>query len=195
MKELIVASSNANKIREFKEMLTPLGYCVKGLSDLDVQITIVEDGETFQENAYKKAKTVYDVLHCEVISDDSGICINAMGGRPGVKSARFLGESTSYEYKNNYILEEIKDAEDRRARYVCAICHIDADGKANTYTGECLGEIANEPRGEGGFGYDPIFYYPPYHTTLANVSDAEKNLISHRAKALNMLLEGMKQHD
>ncbi|MDF9824726.1 XTP/dITP diphosphohydrolase [Breznakia sp. PF5-3] len=193
MKEIFIATSNPDKVREFTQMLKPLGYDVKSLLDLDEKIEIIEDGKTFEENAYKKAKSVYDVLHKEVISDDSGLCVNAMNGKPGVYSARFLGEDTPYRAKNTYILDEIKGAKDRGAQFVCVICHIQEDGSYKTYHGVCEGEIALKIEGEHGFGYDPIFYYPPFMTTLANVSDEEKHEVSHRGKALKLLLEDLKK--
>lgn len=192
MKEIWIATQNTHKLKEFEEMLHPLGYTVKSLLDLKTPIEIEETGETFEENATIKAKALYDVLHQEVISDDSGICINHFDGKPGVYSARWLGEKTSYDFKNNYIIENMEEAKDRGAQYVCSICHVDANGKANVYTGKCVGEITYEPVGEKGFGYDPIFYYPPFETTLANVEEKEKNAISHRAKALALLMKGMK---
>lgn len=193
MKEIFIATSNENKVREFKQILKPLGYDAKSLLDLDEEIEIIEDGTTFEENAYKKAKSVYDVLHKEVISDDSGLCVNAMKGGPGVYSARFMGEDTPYRAKNCYIINEVKNAKDRGAQFVCVICHIKEDGTYKTYRGVCEGEIAHKIEGEHGFGYDPIFYYPPFNTTLANVSDTEKNHVSHRGKALAMLLEDVKK--
>lgn len=193
MKEIFIATSNPDKVREFKQMLEPLDYQVKSLLDLETPIEIIEDGATFEENAYKKAKSVYDCLGIDVISDDSGLCVNALKGAPGVYSARFLGEDTPYRAKNTYILEELKDARDRGAQFVCVICHIQKDGSYQTYRGVCEGEIANKIEGEHGFGYDPIFYYPQFHTTLANISDAEKYQVSHRGKALELLLADLKK--
>lgn len=192
MKQIVIASGNAHKVKEFKAMLVPLGYEVKSLKDFDIEFDVEETGTTFEENAYIKAKALYDLLHMEVISDDSGICINHYNGGPGVYSARFLGEDTDYEYKNNYILNDLKEAKDRGAKYVCSICHVREDGTHAFYTGECIGEIALEPKGKNGFGYDPIFYYEPYKKTLAEVSEEDKNKISHRSIALQKLLKGMK---
>lgn len=191
MKEILIATKNKHKVEEFSEMLAPLGYEVKSLYDIEQTFDIEETGTTFEENAYIKAKAIYDALHIEVISDDSGLCINHLNGAPGVYSARFLGEDTDYEYKNNYIINELKNASDRRAQYVCSICHFKKDGTYKIFTGKCEGEIAKKPLGHNGFGYDPIFYYPPFKTTLANVSDEEKNSISHRGEALKMLMKGM----
>lgn len=192
MKQILIATKNKHKVEEFSEMLEPLGYEVKSLYDIEQIFDIEETGTTFEENAYIKAKAIYDVLHIEVISDDSGLCINHLDGAPGVYSARYLGEDTDYEYKNNYIINELKDAKDRGAQYVCSICHFKSDGTHEIFTGKCEGEIAKQPLGSNGFGYDPIFYYPPFKTTLANVSDEEKNSISHRGKALKMMMKGMK---
>ncbi len=191
MKQILIATKNKHKVQEFETMLAPLGYEVKSLLDMKQTFDIDETGMTFEENAYIKAKAIYDVLHMEVISDDSGICINHFNGGPGVHSARFLGEDTDYEFKNRYVLNELKDAKDRGAQYVCCICHIDGEGNVHSYEGVCEGLIADEPKGSNGFGYDPIFYYPPFHTTLADVSEEEKNTISHRALALQKLLKGM----
>lgn len=192
MKQIVIATKNKHKVEEFEHMLAPLGYAVKSLLDFAQDIEIEETGTTFQENAYLKAKAIYDAFHIEVISDDSGICINHLEGAPGVYSARFLGEDTSYEYKNNYIIDALKEAHDRGAQYVCSICHFYEDGTHEIFTGVCEGEIAEVPIGENGFGYDPIFYYPPFETTLANVSEEQKNKISHRYKALEQLMKGMK---
>lgn len=193
MKEIFIATSNANKVREFSQMLEPLGYTVKSLLDVNQKIEIIEDGETFEDNAYKKAKAVYDVLHKEVISDDSGLCVDALDGAPGVHSARFLGEDTSYDVKNQYIIDQVKDKANRGAQFVCVICHIRADGTHAFYRGECKGQIAPHMEGENGFGYDPIFYYPEFHTTLANVSDKQKHSVSHRGAALVKLMGDLRK--
>ena len=187
MKTIWIATGNANKVSEFKKMLGNQ-VCVKCLKDLKEPITIVEDGTTFEENAMIKAKSLYDVLHEPVISDDSGIEVDAMDKMPGVYSARFLGEDTSYDIKNQYIMDQVQ-GKIRTARYVCVIAYIDEEGNAKTYRGVCEGEIYDHMVGENGFGYDPIFYYPPYKTTLANVSDEKKNAISHRGMAMEMFMK------
>lgn len=193
MKQIMIATSNAHKVEEFKRMLQPYGYEVKSLLDLDEEIDIEENGTTFEENALIKAKTIYDKLHIEVIADDSGLAVNAMHGEPGIYSARFLGRDTSYDVKNQYIIDQVKDAEDKGAQFVCAIAYIDADGHENVFTGVVEGEIYDHIEGGKGFGYDPIFYYPPLKTTLANVSEDQKNEVSHRGKAIQMLLNYMKE--
>lgn len=193
MKQIMIATSNTHKVEEFKRMLQPYGYEVSSLLDLDEEIDIEENGTTFEENALIKAKTIYDKLHIEVIADDSGLAVNAMNGEPGIYSARFLGRDTSYDVKNQYIIDQVKDAQDKGAQFVCAIAYIDADGHENVFTGVVEGEIYDHIEGAKGFGYDPIFYYPPFKTTLANVSEDQKNEVSHRGKAIQMLLNYMKE--
>ncbi|MBQ7889660.1 MAG: XTP/dITP diphosphatase [Erysipelotrichaceae bacterium] len=191
MKELMIATSNAHKVEEFKKMLEPRGIVVKSLLDLDEKIEIEENGATFEENALIKAKSICDVLHMPVISDDSGLVIDAMNGAPGVHSARFLGYDTDYKTKNTIILSRMEDVtgEARSARFVCAIGLVYPDGRQMTFTGTIEGYIHDRIEGENGFGYDPIFYYPPFKTTTANVSEEMKNSVSHRGNALKKLME------
>ena len=161
---------------------------VKCLKDLDHTIHIIEDGTTFEENALIKARTLFNELHEPVISDDSGLEVDAMDKKPGVYSARFLGEDTSYDIKNQYIIDQVQ-GKVRTARYECVIAYIDEDGKEHVYRGECEGLIHDKLEGENGFGYDPIFYYPAFKTTLANVSEEKKNSVSHRGIALEKFLK------
>lgn len=193
MKEIMIATSNAHKVEEFKHMLEPYGYEVKSLLDLDHEIDIEENGTTFEENALIKATAIHDLLGIEVIADDSGLAVNAMNGEPGVYSARFLGRDTSYDVKNQYIIDQCKDAQDKGAQFVCAIAYVKQDGSHSIYRGVVEGEIYDHIEGEKGFGYDPIFYYPPFHTTLANVSEDQKNEVSHRGIALRMLVDDLKK--
>lgn len=192
MKEIMIATSNAHKVEEFREMLEPLGFHVRSLLDLDEQIEIEENGTTFAENAMIKAETVHARLGIPVISDDSGLEVDAMDKAPGVYSARFLGYDTAYEVKNQFIMDQVK-GKTRSARYVCAIAYVEKDGTAHVFTGVVEGEIADHARGDKGFGYDPIFYYPPYAATLAEVSEKQKNAISHRGRALAQLIAYMKE--
>ena len=171
-KTIWIATSNAHKVEEFQTMLKDCQ--VKCLKDLDHKIDIVEDGTTFEENALIKARTLFNELHEPVISDDSGLEVDAMDKKPGVYSARFLGEDTSYDIKNQYIIDQVK-GKTRTARYV--------------YRGECEGLIHDKMVGTNGFGYDPIFYYPEFKTTLANVSEEKKNSVSHRGVALEKFLK------
>lgn len=193
MKKIMIATSNAHKVEEFRHMLEPYGYEVKSLLDLDQEIDIEENGTTFEENALIKAAAIHDLLGIEVIADDSGLTVNAMNGEPGVYSARFLGRDTSYEEKNQYIIDQCKDAKDKGAQFVCAIAHVKQDGSHKIYTGVVEGEIYDHIEGEKGFGYDPIFYYPPFQTTLANVSEDQKNEVSHRGIALRKLVNDLKE--
>ena len=186
MKTVWIATSNKHKVEEFQKMLKNVD--VKCLSDLNQDVEIVETGTTFEENAIIKAMSLYNVIHQPVLSDDSGIEVVAMDKMPGVYSARWMGEDTSYDIKNQAIIDAVKDKE-KTARYVCVIAFVDEKGNPHTYRGTVEGEINDIPLGSNGFGYDPIFYYPPYKTTLANVSDDMKNAISHRGKALELFLK------
>ena len=192
MKEIMIATSNAHKVEEFREMLEPLGIQVRSLLDLEEKVEIEETGTTFAENAMIKALSVHERLGIPVISDDSGLEVDAMNKAPGVDSARFLGYDTPYEEKNQYIMDQVK-GKTRTARYVCAIAYVEEDGAGHVFTGVVEGEIADHARGEKGFGYDPIFYYPPYGATLAEVSEEKKNAISHRGRALAQLIAYMKE--
>lgn len=192
MKEIMIATSNAHKVEEFREMLEPLGIQVRSLLDLEEKVEIEETGTTFAENAMIKALSVHERLGIPVISDDSGLEVDAMDKAPGVYSARFLGYDTPYEEKNQYIMDQVK-GKTRTARYVCAIAYVEEDGAGHVFTGVVEGEIVDHARGEKGFGYDPIFYYPPYGATLAEVSEEKKNAISHRGRALAQLIAYMKE--
>ena len=191
MKEILIATGNAHKVEEFKEMLEPLGYTVKSMKDLDRKIEIDETGTTFEENSMIKAKTLHEALGCAVMADDSGIMVDAMGGAPGVYSARFMGEDTSYDIKNQYIMDQVAGKE-RGAQYVCVISYVEEDGTATSYTGIVRGEIYDRQLGENGFGYDPIFYLPEYQCYSAELAPEEKNRISHRGKALELMKEQLR---
>ncbi len=186
MKTVWIATSNKHKIEEFANMLAGKAV-VKSLLDLPEPVEIEETGTTFEENALCKARSLYNILHEPVISDDSGLEVDAMGGMPGVYSARWMGHDTSYDIKNQAILDAVKDKE-RTARYVCVIGYIDENGQEHTYRGTVEGEIAPRPQGENGFGYDPIFWYPPFGMTLAQADPQAKNAISHRGKALEQFM-------
>lgn len=187
MKKIWIATSNAHKVEEFQKML---GEDVKVccLKDLEQEIEIIEDGTTFEDNALIKARCLYNVLHEPVISDDSGLEVDAMNKEPGVHSARWLGEDTSYDIKNNQIIKNV-EGKDRSARFVCVIAYIDENGNEHTYRGTVEGEINDKILGSNGFGYDPIFYYSEFGTTLANVESEKKNTVSHRSRALALFLK------
>lgn len=192
MKEILIATGNEHKVKEFKEMLEPMGYTIKSLKDLDTNIEIHETGTTFEENSMIKAKTLHEALGCAVMADDSGLQVDALDGAPGVYSARFMGEDTSYDIKNQYIIDAVK-GKPRGAQFVCVISYVEEDGTEHSFRGVVEGEINDHMLGENGFGYDPIFYYPPYKTTLANVSEEMKNAISHRGVALRQCVAYLKE--
>ena len=194
MKEIVVASSNEHKIREISEILEPLNIKVVGMNEvLHESWEIEETGATFMENAYIKAKTVSDIIKMPVLADDSGLEVEAMDNQPGIYSSRFLGEDTSYLIKNQYIIDQLKDKQNRKARFVCAMCLV-VPNEEPIYIEEYFnGEIATEIVGENGFGYDPIFYYPPLKMTSSQMDSATKNIHSHRGKALARLQEKLKE--
>lgn len=188
MKTVWIATGNPHKTEEFAAMLGE-NVKVKTLKDLDCEPVIDESGKTFEENALIKARALHEIVHESVMSDDSGLEVDALDGAPGIYSARFMGEDTDYTIKNNAILDAIKDktGEERSARFVCAIAWIEADGTEHVYRGTMEGYINDSIKGEHGFGYDPIFYYPPFGTTSADVDPAIKNAASHRHNALVQL--------
>ena len=193
-KVIVVASKNAGKIKEFKEMLEPKGYEVKSLSDYPDVGEIDETGMTFSANAIIKAQAITDKYHIMAISDDSGLEIDAFDKQPGVQSARWLGHDTPYSYKNQVVLDRMKDETNRTCRYVCAIAVTRPTHEPVVFedTVECV--IAKEPAGINGFGYDPIVFYEPYAKTMAEMTNEEKNSISHRGKAV-VRLEAWMEHE
>lgn len=192
MKEIMIATGNKNKTREYREMLEPLGYKVHDLSEIE-HVDPEETGTTFAENALIKARSVHDRIKMMTIADDSGLSIRALNGEPGIYSARYL-EGHDYDYKNHTIIERLKDKTDRYAWFTCAIALIDHEGKEHVFEGIMEGEIADELRGNNGFGYDPIFIVPQFGKTSAELSPDDKNSVSHRGKATRMLLEYLKGH-
>jgi XTP/dITP diphosphohydrolase len=186
-KTIVVASTNAGKIREFREMLEPKGYEVRCLADYPDMPETEENGETFEENAVIKAQAVTDRYGIMAIADDSGLEIDALDKQPGVHSARWLGHDTPYDIKNQKVLALMKDKKDRTCRYVCAIAVTRPGQKAVVFADSVEGQIAYEPKGNNGFGYDPIITYVPYGRTMAELDNDEKNAISHRGKAVRKL--------
>lgn len=190
--DIIFATGNANKVREIREILE--GVKIKGesvevysMKDKNINIDIEENGKSFAENAMIKAKAVASVTpNAIVMADDSGLEVDYINKEPGIYSARYMGEDTSYHIKNNNIIERIKDAvgEERSARFVCAMAAVLPDGRELLSVKNMEGRIAYEERGENGFGFDPIFLVPPYEQTSAELSPEDKNAISHRGQAL-----------
>ncbi len=181
---IVLATRNKGKIKEFQEILKDYPVELKSLADFGPIPEAVEDGETFDDNAYKKALFTAKVLGLPAISDDSGLCVEALDGRPGVYSARYAGENATDQDNIAKLLQEMEGESNRKAAFECVISIAVPAGPALTYEGRCEGEITTEQHGEGGFGYDPVFYYPPFGKTFAEASMAEKNQISHRGKAL-----------
>jgi len=183
-KVIVLATRNAGKMKEFQELLQNFPVEIKSLNDFGPIPEVVEDGATFDDNAYKKASFTAKVLGLPAIADDSGLVVEALGGAPGVRSARYAGENASDGENIAKLLQEMEGKTDRRAAFECVISIAVPSGPALTYEGRCTGEITAEPRGESGFGYDPVFYCPEYGKTFAELNSQEKNRVSHRGKAL-----------
>ena len=186
-KPLILATRNQGKISEFKKLLSDFPIEIKSLQDFGSISPVEEDGETFEENAYKKAHLTAKMLGFPVLADDSGLMVDALDGRPGVHSARYAGENASDKENNLKLLEAMKGIKNRKATFKCVIMIAVPSGPALTYEGLCHGEVAHEMKGDHGFGYDPLFYYPPMKKTFAQISLEEKNRVSHRGKAMAQL--------
>ena len=192
--KLIIASGNAGKVREYKALLAPLGFTeVLSLKDAGIVSDPEETGATFEENAAIKARALKELCDCAVLADDSGLEVDALGGEPGVYSARYKGIKTDEE-KNEYILGRLAGLPDekRTARFVCVIHFIYPDGKEVAARGVCEGIIGREPLGENGYGYDPIFMYG--EKSFAQLSQEEKRAVSHRGNALRDLLEKLSEN-
>ena len=185
---LVLATRNAGKVREFQEILKEFPVEIKNLNDFGPIPEVEEDGETFDDNAYKKALFTAKVLGLPAIADDSGLVVEALDGAPGVKSARYAGENASDQDNINKLLKELEGHSNRKAAFECVLSIAVPSGPALTYEGRCEGEITLQPRGNKGFGYDPVFYSPPYGKTFAEISGAEKNRVSHRGRALAELV-------
>ena len=191
MMRLIFATGNENKMKEIRMILADCGYEIQSMKEAGIDIDIVEDGKTFEENATIKATAIAKIAGCVVLADDSGLEVDAMDKAPGIYSARWEGEDTPYSIKNQKIIDNLAGVpdEERTARFVCAIAAAFPDGRVETRRGTIEGRIAYEPAGENGFGYDPIFYVPEFGKTTAELDPEEKNKISHRGKALRMIRE------
>ncbi len=187
--KLILASNNAHKLEEIKAILGDHFGEILSLREAGITHETVEDGESFMENAVKKAREIAELSGCCALADDSGLCVDALNGAPGLFSARFAGEHGNDEANNDLLLEKLKDTEDRGAHYTCAVALVYPDGKTLTAEGYLYGEITRERMGTGGFGYDPLFWLPDYGCTTAQLPPGGKNAISHRAKALHALVE------
>lgn len=203
MKTIIFATSNEGKVREVKAIMAESGYDVISLKQAGIKADIEENGTTFEENALIKAKGIHEISgqmeaykDAIVVADDSGLEIDYLNGEPGIYSARYLGEDTSYDYKNGIILERMKDVgkSERSARFVCAMAAVFPDGTSLCERGTMEGEIAYSIEGSNGFGYDPIFYLPQYEQTSAQIAPELKNEISHRGKALRQIRDRINEN-
>lgn len=189
--KIIAATKNKNKLREFGEILT--GFEIISQEDAGIDIDVEETGTTFEENSRLKAEAIFKATGITAIADDSGLCVDALGGAPGVYSARYGGDGLDDEGRVQLLLKNMKDVPDekRTARFVCVITLVGKDGVI-TARGECEGTISHTPKGENGFGYDPVFYMKEYGKTTAEMSPEEKNAVSHRGKALRIFEEKKK---
>ena len=195
MHRIIFATGNAGKVREIKMILGDLGMEILSMKEAGIQASPEENGATYEENALIKARAVAAYTDDIVMADDSGLEIDYLNCEPGVYSARYMGEDTPYSIKNANLLERLNGVpdEERTARFVCAIAAVLPDGRELTTRATIEGRIGYEERGEGGFGYDPIFFVPECGKTTAELTAEEKNLVSHRGKALKLMKEELKK--
>ena len=187
--KLIIASNNTHKLTEIKQILGNYFGEILSMREAGIDHETVEDGDTFMQNALKKAREIAEISGCCALADDSGICVDALDGAPGIFSARFAGVHGDDEANNDLLLEKLRNVTDRRAHYTCAMALVYPDGRELTAEGYLYGEIGFERRGSNGFGYDPLFVLPERGCTTAQLSPEEKNAISHRANALHLLVE------
>lgn len=189
--KLVIASNNSHKIYEIKQILSGKFDEILSLSEAGVEHETVEDGATFMENALKKAREIAEICGCPSLADDSGLCVNALDGAPGIFSARYAGGGVNHstdEQNNLFLLKNLSGAENRSAYFICTVALVYPDGREVTAEGYMHGSIIDTPRGSQGFGYDPLFLPNGEERTVAEMTDAEKNAISHRSNALKNLL-------
>ncbi len=181
---LVLATTNKNKVKEFQEMVGDFPIEIKSVADFGTIPECIEDGETFDDNAYKKALHTAKILGLPAIADDSGLVVEALDGAPGVYSARYAGENATDEDNCQKLLKEMEGVTNRKAAFKCVLSIAVPSGPALTYEGSCEGTILEEKRGESGFGYDPLFYFEEFGKSFAECNSEEKNKVSHRGKAL-----------
>ena len=192
--KLVLASKNAHKQKEMGDILAGLGIEVMLEADAGVDVQVEETGTTFEENALLKARAVCEATGLAAVADDSGLCVDALNGAPGVYSARYGGEDLRDPGRCRLLLENMRGQLDRRCRFVSAICCCFPNGDTVTARGECAGTLAYAPRGTSGFGYDPIFFFPPMKKTFAELTAEEKNGVSHRGNALREFKEELERY-
>ena len=190
--KLIIASNNAHKLEEIRAILGGAFEQILSLREAGIAHETVEDGASFAENAAKKAREIAEISGCCALADDSGLCVDALGGAPGIYSARFAGEHGNDAANRRRLLEVMKDTDERAAHFTCSMVLARPDGSAVTAEGYVFGEIARAEAGDNGFGYDSLFFLPEYGQTMAQLPPEKKNAISHRHNALQALLEKLK---
>lgn len=192
---IIFATGNEGKMHEIRQILGDMDVKILSMKEAGITADIIEDGTTFEENAIIKAKAIAAMTNHIVLADDSGLEIDYLNKEPGIYSARYMGENTSYDIKNANLIERLEGVEDKKrtARFVCAIAAALPNGELLTAQGVVEGRIAYEPKGENGFGFDPIFYLPEYGCTTAQLSEEEKNSISHRGRALRAMKQKLEK--
>lgn len=192
---IILATNNKSKVKEISEMMSGSDITFVSLADAGINVEVDETGTTFEENALLKAREICKLSGKPTISDDSGLEIDALDGEPGIYSSRFMGEDTSYDIKNNALIEKLENVADpdRTARFRCCMALVLPDGREFVTEGAMEGIIVREPKGINGFGYDPILFIPEYNRTSAELSSEEKNNISHRGEALRKMIEVIKK--
>lgn len=193
-KRIVFATGNEGKMKEIRMILKDLGVEVLSMKEAGLETDIEENGSTFEENAVIKARAIAQMCDAVVLADDSGLEIDYLNKEPGIYSARYLGEDTSYHIKNQNLIDRLAgvSGEDRSARFVCAIAAVLPDGEVLTRRGTFEGQIGYEEKGTNGFGYDPIFYVPEYDCMAAEMTPEQKNEVSHRGKALREIKEALK---
>lgn len=191
---IVFATGNADKVREIQMIMEDTGMEVITMKEAGISIDIEENGSTYEENALIKARAVAKYTDAIVMADDSGLEVDYLNKEPGIHSARYLGEDTSYRIKNQNLIDRLSGVpgEERTARFVCAIAAVLPDGRELTTRATIEGRIDYEEKGQHGFGYDPIFYVPEFHKTTAELTEEEKNKVSHRGKALRLMKEELK---
>ncbi len=187
--KFVIATNNKGKLQEFYDILKEFGHEAVSLKEMGIDTDVEENGQTFQENARIKATAIAQLCGLPTVADDSGLMVDALSGEPGVYSARYCGVHGRDDLNNQKLLEKMQHISNRKGKFVSAVCAVFPDGTILEATGECPGEILSELRGDGGFGYDPLFYVPELEKTFAQMDKAEKNQVSHRKKALDQLKE------
>jgi XTP/dITP diphosphohydrolase len=193
--KILIATKNKGKVKEISELVKDFPLEFLSLADIPETVDVVEDGETFEENALKKARELARITGLVTLADDSGLCVDALDGRPGVLSARYAGETASDEEKCLRILEEMRSVPDskRTARFVCVLALVDPNGEEKIFRGACEGRIIRELKGKEGFGYDPIFLFEEAGCTFAEMDRQSKNEVSHRGRALRQFVDFLHQ--